>query len=253
MSQYSQGLLDAALDLIKRGTQGAPFASRADLARAAAVSEANLSRWLSGASTPTLKKLEPVLEALGARLVLPDGNGVYAPPPDIRLSFSAGSGLPAAEERIPAANDYVLIPLLGEVGCGMALPARRKEPDRWIPLPRTLVGPEVWAVRVRKEDLSMLPRIHPGDIVVVDTRRIGDIKPENIYLVRHPACEGAGVELRRAREAVVHGKPMIMFYADNAAGGYAPQLFDLGLYSGGALREAVKGRVIMIISSVGVR
>ena len=252
MSQYSQGLLDAALDLIKRGTQGLPFTSRADLARAAEVSEANLSRWLSGASTPTLKKLEPVLAALGAKLVLPDENGTYTTVPDIRLSLPEKGQL-FADGRIPVENDFILVPLVGDVGCGSTLPSLHKDPELWIPLPRTLVGPEMWVVRVCKGDRSMLPRVHPGDFAVVDRRRIGDTKPENIYLVQQPTSEGAGISLRRARETTVHGKSMIMFYADNTAEGYQPQIFDLGLYPGSSLREAIKGRVVMLLSNIGVR
>ncbi len=252
MSQYSQGLLDAALDLIKRGTQGLPFTSRADLARAADVSEANLSRWLSGASTPTLKKLEPVLAALGAKLVLPDENGTYSTVPDIRLSLT-GNGQPATDERIPLENDYILVPLVGEVGCGSILPSPHKDPELWIPLPRTLVGPDMWVMRVCKGDQSMLPRIRPGDLAVVDRRRIGDIKPENIYLVQQPPSEGNGINLRRAHEMSVHGKPMIMFYADNAVEGYPPRMFDLVQYPNASLREAIKGRVVMLLSNIGVR
>ncbi len=252
MSQVSQGLLDAALDLIKRGTQGVPFSSRAELARAANVSEANLSRWLSGASTPTLKKLEPVLAALGAKLILPDENGTYATMPDVRLVLQ-DQYAPQGGAKSPVENDYVLVPLVGEVGGGSGLLPQRKEPEFWLPLPRNLVGPEMWIVRMGKGDRSMLPRVYPGDLVVIDRRRIGDVKPENIYLVQSPLSEGGGFALRRAKEVLVHNKSMLLFYADNAPEGYQPQIFDLNLYPGGNVREAIKGRVVQIISNVGVR
>lgn len=251
MSQHTQGLLDAALDLIKRGTQGTPFSSRAELARAADVSEANLSRWLSGASTPTLKKLEPVLSALGAKLVLPDENGMYATVPDIRLMMS-DNGIKNTG-RTPVENDYILVPVVGDVGSGMPLPPQRKDPELWIPLPRTMVGPEMWIVRVGKGDRSMMPRIYPGDLAVVDRRRVGEIKPENIYLTQLPNSDGSVVSLRHAREMVVHGKNMIMFYPENSGEGYLPQIYDLHLYPNSSLREAIKGRVVLTISTIGIR
>ncbi|MBQ3059660.1 MAG: helix-turn-helix transcriptional regulator [Desulfovibrio sp.] len=62
-------LLQDALAIMRRACNGRPYGNQAELARATGVSEANISRWLSGKSRPTLTKLEPVLQVLGVRLV----------------------------------------------------------------------------------------------------------------------------------------------------------------------------------------
>jgi len=69
-TEHQNDLLQAALDILRQATSGSPFASRADLARATGVSQANLSRWLSGVATPTLRTLEPILNALGVRFAV---------------------------------------------------------------------------------------------------------------------------------------------------------------------------------------
>ncbi len=71
--QPPKSLLESALDILREAASGNPYASQAQLARATGESEANISRWLSGASIPTLRKLEPVLMALGVRLILGPG------------------------------------------------------------------------------------------------------------------------------------------------------------------------------------
>jgi len=53
----NKGLLDAAMEILRDAVNGRPFANQAQLARASGESEANISRWLSGASTPTLRRL----------------------------------------------------------------------------------------------------------------------------------------------------------------------------------------------------
>ncbi|MDO5484635.1 MAG: KpsF/GutQ family sugar-phosphate isomerase [Desulfovibrionaceae bacterium] len=57
---------------MRQAVSGRPFSNQAQLARATGLSEGNISRWLSGASTPTLRKLEPILMTLGVRFALPE-------------------------------------------------------------------------------------------------------------------------------------------------------------------------------------
>ena len=82
MSQKTQAqptsLLQSAIDIMRQAVSGKPFTNQAQLARATGESEANISRWLSGASTPTLRRLEPVLMTLGVRFTLP-GERTAAP------------------------------------------------------------------------------------------------------------------------------------------------------------------------------
>ncbi len=80
-SPAEPGLLESALDILRQAVSGRPYASQAQLARATGESEANISRWLSGAATPTLRRLEPVLMTLGVRFAVPETwNDVPSPP-----------------------------------------------------------------------------------------------------------------------------------------------------------------------------
>ena len=97
--QPPKSLLKSALDILREAASGNPYANQAQLARATGESEANISRWLNGSATPTLRKLEPVLMALGVRLILGPGparprKGESAPPlPEIHSEKAGQTGL----------------------------------------------------------------------------------------------------------------------------------------------------------------
>ncbi len=71
-NMQNHGLLEDALNILRNAVSGHPFRTQAELARATGESEANISRWLSGAATPTLRRLEPVLMTLGVRFTIPE-------------------------------------------------------------------------------------------------------------------------------------------------------------------------------------
>ena len=122
MTQESQkdttSLMQVALDILRQATSGNPFSSRAELARATGESEANLSRWLSGAAKPSLRKLEPILMALGVRFTLP-GDAPTAQEPALSNAWPNGWSLLHRGEELPQlislqipSGDYSMQPTL---------------------------------------------------------------------------------------------------------------------------------------------
>lgn len=213
MKRLSQsGLLESALDILRQAASGKPYANQAQLARATGESEANISRWLSGASTPTLRKLEPVLMALGARLTLPGGKQPPAPNRKTRRSLILDSkpgkwGIPDDEKKLP--------PLL--------------------------------ALEAAENDCSMLPAIAPGDVLLVDTLHHFPLRDGHIYLVRQPTS-GARTFRRLCLQRGKEG-PMVL-QPDNLLGGYEPFVCRLPLYNiaGSGL---ITGLVVAVIPKRG--
>jgi len=184
MSSISKGLLNEALEILRQAVSGRPFANQAQLARASGESEANISRWLSGASTPTLRRLEPVLTALGVRFTMP---GEVAP------------GLPV--HKLQRNLDI--------------------RPDNWRILDRADPLPAMLALEVQADDLSMQPTLAPGDIALVDTSP-APLRDGQVYLVREPGKAKGACMFRRLSMPRGHRFGLMVLNPDNLAGGYTP-------------------------------
>lgn len=232
-----KSLLESALDILRRAISGSPYVNQAQLARATGESEANISRWLSGASTPTLRKLEPILMALGARLVLPEDEEVAQRP--VVMQFCYGKN-----ERFVTRAEYTAVPVLGEVGAGNGMLPLEQEPENWIVIESGQASKSTIALKVGWNERSMLPHICPGDVVVVDMAKDIAMSEQHVYLVQEPPCEGSGYLLKRVQIKKDDSRTLVVFYSDNAAEGYAPLIYDLSLYTDGNIANAVRGRVI---------
>jgi len=154
----------------------------------------------------------------------------------------AGAGAPP-----PQAEKYLAVPLVGEVGAGPGLIAQ-DEITSWV-----LVYKEhrsvsrrsnLLAVEVGRNQRSMIPTLHPGDIVLVDRDDWGQdgcAPPGNIFLVREPGQEGGG-KVKRVATAGKGELATITFYSDNATE-YGPEVFHAYQYNHD-LRQALVGRVV---------
>jgi len=183
------GLLESAMEILRQAVSGHPFNNQAQLARASGESEANISRWLSGASTPTLRRLEPVLMALGVRFTMP---GEIAP------------ALPVSKQQ----HNLNI------------------RPDNWRILDKSEPLPAILALEVKADDLSMQPTLSPGDVVLVDTSR-APLHDGQVYLVREPGKARGACMFRRLSMPRGHRYGLIVLNPDNLAGGYAPMVKHL--------------------------
>lgn len=254
MMTKKNSLLDTALELIRQGSCGSPYASRAELARAAHVSEVNLSRWLGGTSTPTLKKLEPVLTALGVTLQLPEGlcaqenmqqpgsipttkvAPVYSPPINI-ISYADTFKIPTL-----TTTDFILVPFLGEPGKTLST----FEAVSWVPLPHSFAQPNMFMLRVPQKDRAMEPTLFPGDILLLEPAP-QRLLAGDIYLVQEPPTHGGAFAIRRVRiQRTSKGQSLVIIYADNAQGGHSPIVHPIEQYDEEAFHRIVHGRVTWV-------
>lgn len=238
MLPTTQGLLAEALDCIRKGTQGQPFANRAELARASKVSDANLSRWISGTATPTLKKLESVLVALGVSLVLPEG---LKSVPRSPVALSAVPGV--------TCKGYLPVPVLTNIHEASAVVDEEKQRHSLL-VPVEYATNSMEAMCIAKNERSMFPHIHPGDTVLIEKDiPLGDYD-NSIYLVQKPPSVGGGYMLQRVKTTTVRNKLTVIFFSDNTTEGYVPMCFDISLYPEASLRYAVLGKVVYRMGSL---
>lgn len=238
MLPTTQGLLAEALDCIRKGTQGQPFASRAELARASKVSDANLSRWISGTATPTLKKLESVLAALGVSLVLPEGLK-SVPRSPAALAAVSGTGC----------KGYFPVPVLTSAKETSAAQNEEKTRNSLL-VPVEYATSSMEAMYIDKSERSMCPQIQPGDTVLIERNIPQGDYDNSIYLVQKPPSVGGGYLLQRVKTTIVRNKPTVIFFSDNTTEGYAPMCFDISLYPEASLRYAVLGKVVYRMGSL---
>lgn len=228
-------LLHKALEVIRMASSGHPFPSQAALARAMGESEANISRWLSGASTPTLKKLEPILIRLGVRFSLPSEET----PPPLVIHMPA----PSVSDDAPPA--YIAVQLLGETGT--PFPPSQDAPE-WLLIRACDASPHTVALRVGAQDRSMLPTLHPGDVVLIDRCGAAEPTSKDICLVQEPPAEGAtgGWLLRRVSLKQQRRETLLVFTADNMAEDFPPAVYALSQYPDKTIAAAIQGKVTHI-------
>jgi hypothetical protein len=154
----------------------------------------------------------------------------------------------AGDHPPPESEDYLAVPLVGEVGAGPGI-LSQEEISSWVLVYRrhrsVLRRRDLLAVEIGRNQRSMIPTLHPLDIVLVDREDFGEqtgfAPPGNIFLVREPGQEG-GAMVKRVSLAGRGELATITFYSDNATE-YIPETYHLAQY-GHDPRQAVVGRVI---------
>ena len=186
------------------------------------------------------------LDALGARLVLPDEPTEQTREVcfvDAKVVRTGKNGPPIVPE------EYVAVPLVGEVGAGPGIVAQ-DEFLSWVLVYRRMSSvarrSNLLAVEVGKNQKSMVPLLHPGDIVLVDLDDFGQDTgfrpPGNIYLVREPGQEGGG-KIKRVSITGKGENAVISYYSENTAEN-EPEPYFLSQDFDGDLRKAIVGKVI---------
>ena len=224
------------------------LASHKGNARAAAdalgVNHVTFWGWVRGTRTPALGQLSDVFERLGVTLRLPEW-----PEETTRdvcfveakiVQAGAGIGEPNAES-------YLAVPLVGEVGAGAGI-IPQEEVLSWVLVYRghrsVMQRSNLLAVEIGRNQRSMIPTLHPGDIVLLDRNDWGQqgyAPPGNIFLVREPGQEGGGM-VKRVATAGKGELATVTFYSDNAAE-YGPEVYHMHQYEHD-MQQAIVGRVV---------
>ena len=216
------------------------------LAEKAGVGQPNISKFLSGKAVPRFDTVARILEALGARVSFPDEerdttkNVVF-------VANRRSSGVTESSGQ-PTAENYMAVPLAqGAVAAGPGLIAEDAVRGWGLAMKdqssiRYRVN--LVAVEVGKGQESMVPTLHPLDIVLIDR---DDFRPEpdgSIFLVREPGPD-AEVAIKRVYTSRKDGQTLITFISDNPdKRSYPPSVHSLESDYQGDLRRAIVGRVV---------
>lgn len=201
-----------------------------------------LGKWMKGERKPTLKLLAPIFDKLGIALTLPNGE---APGRDVCFVHSQ---VVSAGEQVPPpdAEDYLAVPLVGEVGAGPGyLP--QNEIKSWFLAykhhPAVRFRRNLIAVEIGHTSVSMQPTLNPGDIVLVDRDdRHVTKKGGQVMLVLDPV-DGSGMVKRVYIHDMENGDTSITYASDNI-GEFQPHTFSLQKDFDGDWDKCVVGHVV---------
>lgn len=217
------------------------------LAEQAGVDQSSLSRAIGEkAQKLGLDKVSKVLDALGAYVVFPGEGRDFTR----EVCFVDRKIVPVGEHAPPPADtDYVAVPLVGEVGAGPGMVAE-DDLKSWVLVYRNLASvarrTNLLAVEIGKNQRSMVPLLHPGDIVLVDLDDKGDPgayrPPGNIFLVREPGQEGGG-KIKRVSLSGTGQNTILTFYSENVQEN-EPEPYFLGQDYDNDISRAIVGKVV---------
>lgn len=240
--------------LISEALSSGRFKNLTELAEASGLNQSSLSMYVSGTrQSLKLESVAKVIDTLGSKL-----SGLSAPSTDTTREIcfvdakvvKSGEGLPP-----PVPEHYAAVPLVGEVGAGPGMVPEDKL-EGWVLVMRDQQAirarSNLLAVEVGKNQTSMTPTLHPGDIVLVDRDDWGQYgtykAPGNIFLVREPGQEG-GAKVKRVDLSGKGNATILTFYSDNSEE-YGPEPHIMTQDYTNGLREAIVGRVVWAWSDV---
>lgn len=221
-----------------------PYANRKRMADALGIDPSQLNRFMDGERGLAVDSLGRILDGLSARIVLPDALEAEGAREVCFVSpRMTGAGRDVSP---PAAEDYFAVPLASEpVAAG---PGRVPEDQirGWVLVWRhhesIRFRNDLVAVEIGKNQLSMTPTLHPGDIVLVDRAERSPDPAGKIMLVSEPGPEG-GCAVKRVSTRHVDGDLELVFYSDNSRD-FPPSVYRLNRDYGGELSHAIAGRVV---------
>jgi len=236
------------VDTVKQGIarlardHGGPSA----LAEKAGVGQPNVSKFLSGKAIPRFDTVARILEALGARILFPDEERDTTKTVVFVAAKRSGGVAECATQ--PSAENYMAIPLAqGAVAAGPGL-IPEDAVRGWVLAMKDQASiryrTNLVAMEVGKGQESMVPTLHPLDIVLVDR---DDFRPEpdgSIFLVREPGPD-AEVAVKRVYTSRKEGQTLLTYVSDNPDKRfYPPSVHSLETDFQGDLRRAIVGRVV---------
>lgn len=210
------------------------------VAKRAGIDQSRLSKFFSGKSGLGFDAACDVLESIGARIVFPDEAADTAK----EICFVDAKVLGADNSaRPPKAENYFAVPLAeGPVAAGPGLVPEDRVKG-WVLIWRyheslRHISGNLVCVEVGKNEHSMEPTLHPGDIVLVHKDR-REIESNRLYLVRDP--EGM-VKVKRVTLEAKGKITLLVFSSDNP--NYKPEPYIVEEDFAGLEDKAIIGKVI---------
>lgn len=222
--------------------------SAESLAKFLGVNPNLISRWINRERSPRFDALGPVLDKLGAKIVFPGDDSVstvhelvFREPKIVGVEEFDGKDASVK----PVEDNYLAVPMVNQdVAAGTGRIPFHKVTD-WVVVfrhdPGIVNRSNLVAVRVGKDQRSMVPHIHPGDILLVDKNDNVPDPEGKIMLVIDPE-EGEAIKRVSWRHRA--GDDELTFYSDNAAEN-PPRTYRLREeYGANEWSRAIAGRVV---------
>ncbi|EHJ49550.1 Peptidase S24/S26A/S26B, conserved region [Solidesulfovibrio carbinoliphilus subsp. oakridgensis] len=216
--------------------------NQSELVRLTGVPQSTLNRLFKGTGSPKADILAKILDAVGAKLVLPGERPETTRDVcwvDAKI-VSAGDGQP-----LPPSENYFAVPLVGEAGAGPGVMSDDVIKS-WVLVYRhqhaVRLKSNLLAVEIGQGSTSMEPLLHPGDIVLCDRDDFKPTKPGGIFLVREPGQHG-GAKIKRVSIKPVDHDLLITFYSQDTVNS-PPETFSLRGDYNDNITEAIIGRCV---------
>jgi len=238
------GTYEDILSGIKRICETQFNGNQKRMAETLGIQQPQLNKFLNRKSNLRINSLAEILDKIGAKIVFPDET------PDIsrEVHFVKPRIVNAEEIGWPVDEDYLAVPLASmPVAAGPGIIPEEKI-QSWVLVWRSHESvrhrSNLVAVEIGRDQRSMEPTLHPGDIVLIDRNDfIPKSPPGNIYLVRFPGGDGeAGLSIKRVQLYSKNKQDLISFYSDNPQ--YPPDIYDLNVEYDGDIKRAIVGRVV---------
>ena len=146
----------------------------------------------------------------------------------------------------PQSDHYLAVPLAASpVAAGPGL-IPEDQIEGWVLVWRHQESirfrPNLVAVKVGKNEVSMIPALHPGDIVLVDRNDRDPSPAGKIMLVREPGM-GGETTIKRVNTRRLADDVEIVFYSDNSRE-FPPATHLLGKDYDSDITRAIGGNVV---------
>ncbi|MGE4194695.1 MAG: S24 family peptidase [Pseudodesulfovibrio sp.] len=221
--------------------------SRASIARLMGVGRATVGNWIDGIRRGERVSFADMLRyAESLKIDLAELLGFQPQKSSRDVCFVAPQRLSTKSADTPIPEDYIAVPLAeGEVAAGRGM-IPQDDIQSWVLVWKNhdavRFRTNLIAVEIGKGQNSMVPTLHPQDILLVDRDDFRDhfAPPGNIFLVREP---DSSVTVKRVTVKPRNGDVMITYYSDNAVE-HPPMSWSLTEDYDGEISKAVIGRVV---------
>ncbi len=204
-----------------------------------------LNRFLKSERGLNIESLGQLLDGVGARIVFPDQETESAR--EVCFVAPEKLGVERGESGLagPAPEDYLAVPLAASpVAAGPGLISEDKI-EGWVLVWRhhesVRFRSNMVAVQIGMNEHSMVPALHPGDIVLVDRSDRDPSPAGKIMLVTEPG-DGAAMVKRVAANKLDNDLELV-FYSDNSKE-FPPMTYRLDRDYDGDIGRAIAGKVV---------
>ncbi|WP_022662128.1 S24 family peptidase [Paucidesulfovibrio longus] len=224
--------------------RGSCFPNKKRMADSLEVDPSQLNRFLSGERGLTVDSLGRILDKLGARIAFPDDPADAAREVCFVTPERSQVG---RDSPPPASEDYIAVPLASSpVAAGPGIIPEDRI-DGWVLVWRhheaVRFRSNMVAVQIGKYEQSMIPTLHPGDIVLVDRNERDPVPAGKIMLVTEPGGDDAGAMVKRVSTHKTADDMELIFYSDNSKE-FPPMVYRLGRDYEGDISRAIVGKVV---------